>query len=125
MEGGSEPLAAPLAQRQERTGPTLTFEGCRWTGAAHCSGRSFAVRTDLRARLLECVGDRVLEAQDAAFAGRGVPGVCAVACAGGIEKRCIEPRVDGVLGFAVAVCSSSADECCRALGVAADHSYRG
>jgi hypothetical protein len=55
------------------------------------------VRWDLRARFLEGVGDRVLEVQQAAFAGGGIPCVGPAPCAGGLEERFIEPGLDRIL----------------------------
>ena len=76
-------------------------------------------------RAVEGVGDRVLEAQRAAFARGGVPRVGAVACAGGLEERRVEPGVDGVVGLAVAVCGCGADEARGAVVVAVDCGDRG
>ena len=58
-----------------------------------------AAPADLRAWFLEGVGDRVLEAQRAAFARGGVPCVGPAPCAGGLEERLIEPGLDRILGL--------------------------
>jgi hypothetical protein len=82
-------------------------------------------RLDLRARFFEGVGDRVLEAECAAFANGGIPGLRSIARAGDLEKRSVQPGVDRVLRFAVPVCGSGADEYCGALGVAVDYGDAG
>ena len=69
----------------------------RWTPPAPSSTRSSAA--DLRSRFLEGVGDRVLEAQRAAFARGGVPCVGPAARAGGLEERRVEPGLDRILGL--------------------------
>ena len=51
----------------------------------------------LGSRFLEGVGDRVLEAQRAAFARGGIPCVGSAPCAGGLEERLVEPGLDRVL----------------------------
>ena len=53
----------------------------------------------LGSRFLEGVGDRVLEAQRAAFARGGIPCVGPAPCAGGLEERRVEPGLDRILGL--------------------------
>ena len=74
---------------------------------------------------LETVGNRVLEGQRAAFAHGGVPRVGPASRAGWLEERLVKPRLNWILGRAVAMCVSRADECGGAPGVAVDHRDRG
>jgi hypothetical protein len=48
------------------------------------------VGLDLRALFFEGIGDRVLEAQRRPVASGGVPRLCAVACAGGLQEGCFD-----------------------------------
>ena len=80
---------------------------------------------DLRSGFLETVGNRVPEAQRAAFAHGGVPRVGPAPRAGWLEERLVEPRLDRILGRVVAMCVSGADEYRGALGVAAHHGHGG
>src|SRR5215213_495577 len=91
----------------------------RSADAAHRLRRGFVVRSDLRARLLEGVGDGGLEAQQLPVASRGVPCVWPILHSGRVEERRAEPGIDGVFGLAP-LRSCGADEPRCALGVAAD-----
>jgi two-component system sensor histidine kinase VanS len=105
---------------QASSGRTGAGAGCCCTSAASDSRPSFAVDADLRARLLERVGDRLLEAEHAPFAGSSIPCVGPATCGGWLEERLVEPGVERIVGFAVAVCLSSADEPSGPSGLAGD-----
>jgi hypothetical protein len=68
------------------------------------TGGGVAARSGLRARFLKGIGDCVLEARCAAFLDGGVPGASPVACTRGRKERRVEPRLDGVLWVALAMC---------------------
>src|SRR5215211_7835489 len=80
--------------------------------------RRVAVEGGLRGWFFEGIGDRVLEAQRAAFARCGVPCIGPTECAGGFEELLVESRLDRVLRVVIAVCASGADERRGALWVA-------
>src|SRR4051812_46082968 len=72
----------------------------------------------LRPGLAEGVGDGVTEAEGRARACCDVPGLGAVARPGGGEDRVVDPHVDRMLRFRVAVRAGGAVEPCRAVEVA-------
>ena len=78
-----------------------------------------------RSWFFEGVCDRVLEAQRGAFADGGVPFVIAAARAGGLEEGRPKPRVDGVLGLAVAMRGCGAGETRGTGQIVADRSNIG
>src|SRR6266540_509312 len=89
-----------------------------WRGERRRCVTSSPCGLELHGRLFEGVGDRVLEAQRVAFARGGIPCVGPAPCAGGLEECPLEPGLDRILGFVVAVCVGGADECRGALVVA-------
>ena len=85
----------------------------------------FVVRSDLRPRFLEGKGDRVLEAEYTALAGRGVPSIGSVAWAGRREEARVQPLLDGILWVTVAMGGRGANETRGAMVVAVDGGDRG
>jgi hypothetical protein len=64
----------------------------------------------LRSGFLETVGNRVPEAQRAAFAHGGVPRVGPAPRSGWLKERLVKPRLNPILGRVVAMCISGADQ---------------
>src|SRR4051794_2875887 len=76
-------------------------------------------RSDLRARVLEGIGDRVVEAQRCPFVGGVVPGIGPTGRAGRFEESRVEPVLDDCIWHAIVQCARGTGEPGRAVGVAA------
>jgi hypothetical protein len=121
MDASTSVAAAPSSQKEQRvvaevvTSATVAGVGWRRWVTARPS------RSDLGARLLKGVGDRVFEAQRAAVALGGIPGVCAVARACRPEELRVEPGVDRVFGPIDAILRCGAEQARGSVVVAADY----